>query len=98
MSEKKFPLIFDEVETLNKHWQDARLLTIQIIAEKLSVASSEFNLRSKFSSDLGGDSLDLVEIAIALEKITGIRVNEHLSFNYVLELVDYIYIVKTIET
>jgi acyl carrier protein len=94
MSEKKFPLIFDGVETLNKCWNDARLLTKHILTEKLSVASSEFNIGSKISTDLGGDSLDLVEIAIALEKITGVRVNEHLSFNYVLELIDYIYIVR----
>jgi len=98
MSEKRFPLIFDEFETLNECWRDARLLTKQILSEKLSVASSQFNVASKFSSDLGGDSLDLVEIAINLEKITGIRVNERLSLNYVLELIDYIYIVKIRET
>ena len=93
MLERRFPLILDQVEILNECWRDARLLTKQILTEKLSVASSEFTIGSKISSDLGGDSLDLVEIAIALEKITGTRVNDHLSFNYVLELIDYMYFV-----
>ena len=70
------------------------MLTKQILTEKLSVASSEFTVGSKIYSDLGGDSLDLVEIAIGLEKITGIRVNENLSFSYVSDLIDYIYFVR----
>ena len=97
MSERKFPLVVDEVETLNECWRNARLLSKQILTQKLSVASSEFTISSNIFSDLGGDSLDLVEIAIVLEKIIGIRINERLSFNYVLELIDYIYIVKVRE-
>jgi len=51
MSEKRFPLIFDEFETLNECWRDARLLTKQILSEKLSVASSQFNVASKFKRE-----------------------------------------------
>ena len=94
MSERKLPLVLEEVETLNECWRNARLLSKQILTQKLSVASSEFTIGSNIFSDLGGDSLDLVEVAIVLEKIIGIRINERLSFNYVLELIDYIYIVK----
>nr|YP_009131263.1 acyl carrier protein [Trachydiscus minutus]AIB04051.1 acyl carrier protein [Trachydiscus minutus] len=97
MPEKRFPLVLADVEALNNNWGNLRWLVKQILTEKLSVSRSEFNSGSKISKDLGGDSLDFVEVAIALEKITGIRVNERVPFNYVLELVDYLYFIKTWE-
>ena len=97
MAETRFPTVLGDVEVLNNSWRDARLLTKQILTEKLSVAGSQFTSGSKIAADLGGDSLDLVEIAIALEKITGIRVNERVPFNYVLEIVDYLHFVRTWE-
>ena len=97
MSETRFPSVLADVETLNNRWRDARSLTKQILTEKLSLSRSEFTSESKIAADLGGDSLDLVEIAIALEKITGIRVNERVPFNYVLEIVDYIHFIGTWE-
>nr|YP_009550547.1 acyl carrier protein [Eustigmatophyceae sp. Bat 8/9-7w]QAA11477.1 acyl carrier protein [Eustigmatophyceae sp. Bat 8/9-7w] len=95
MPEKRFPLVLADVEALNNSWGNLRWLVKQIVTEKLSVSRSEFTSGSKISTDLGGDSLDLVEIAIALEKITGIRVNERVPFNHVSEIVDYIYFIKT---
>lgn len=97
MSEKRFPSVLTDAETLNNSWRDTRSLTKQILTEKLSISRSEFNSGSKIAADLGGDSLDLVEIAITLEKITGIRVNERVPFNYVLEIVDYIHFIRTWE-
>ena len=97
MVDTRFPAILSDAENLNLNWRDARLLTKQILTEKLSVARSQFTASSKIAADLGGDSLDLVEIAIALEKITGIRVNERVPFNYVLEIVDYIHFIRTWE-
>ena len=97
MSETRFPTILADVESLNNTWRDARLITKQILTEKLSVAGSRFTSGSKIAADLGCDSLDLVEIAISLEKITGIRVNERVPFNYVLEIVDYLHFIRTWE-
>lgn len=97
MAETKYPTVLSDVEGLNSTWRDARLLTKQILTEKLSVARSKFTSGSKITADLGGDSLDLVEIAIILEKLMGIRVNERVSFNYVLEIVDYLHFIRTWE-
>nr|YP_009550968.1 acyl carrier protein [Eustigmatophyceae sp. Ndem 8/9T-3m6.8]QAA11900.1 acyl carrier protein [Eustigmatophyceae sp. Ndem 8/9T-3m6.8] len=97
MSELRFPTVLSDVESLNNSWRDARLLTKHILTEKLSVSRSQFTSSSKIAADLGGDSLDLVEIAIALEKTTGIRVNERVPFNYVLEIVDYLHFIRTWE-
>ena len=97
MTEKRFPDVLADVENLNNGWRDARLLTKQILTEKLSVSRSEFTSGSKIAADLGGDSLDLVEIAIGLEKITGVRVNERVPFNYVVEIVDYLHFIRTWE-
>nr|YP_009550690.1 acyl carrier protein [Eustigmatophyceae sp. Chic 10/23 P-6w]QAA11620.1 acyl carrier protein [Eustigmatophyceae sp. Chic 10/23 P-6w] len=97
MAENRFPTVLADVEILNSSWRDARLLTKQILTEKLSVSRSQFTAGSKIAADLGGDSLDLVEIAIALEKVTGIRVNERVPFNYVIEIVDYLHFIRTWE-
>jgi acyl carrier protein len=97
MADTRFPKALADVENLNTSWRDARLLTKQILTEKLSVPRAEFTAGSKIAADLGGDSLDLVEIAIALEKITGVRVNERVPFNYVLEIVDYLHFIRTWE-
>lgn len=97
MVQTRFPTLLTDIENLNNSWRYSRLLTKQILTKKLFVSGSQFTSGSKIASDLGGDSLDLVEIAIALEKITGIRVNEHVPFNYVLEIVDYIHFIRTWE-
>jgi len=97
MLEARFPKILSDAESLNSSWKDTRSLTKQILTEKLSVSRAQFTAGSKIAADLGGDSLDLVEITIALEKITGIRVNERVPFNYVLEIVDYLHFIRTWE-
>jgi acyl carrier protein len=97
MSEKRFPETLNEANRLNTGWGEARLLTKYILTEKLSVSRAQFTSVSKIAADLGGDSLDLVEIAIGLEKITGVRVNERVPFNYVVEIVDYLHFVRTWE-
>lgn len=97
MADTRFPIALSDVETLNNSWRDARSLTKQILTEKLSVSRSQFTSASKTAADLGGDSLDLVEIAIAVEKITGVRVNERVPFNYVVDIVDYLHFIRTWE-
>jgi len=97
MADKRFPTALADAENLNTSWRDARLLTKHILKEKLTASRFKFTARSKIATDLGSDSLDLVEIAIALEKITGVRVNERVAFNYVLEIVDYLHFIRTWE-
>ena len=40
----------------------------EVVAEKLSVEEDEVTLESSFIDDLGADSLDLVEMIMALEE------------------------------
>lgn len=43
-----------------------------IIAEQLYIDASEINEESKFVDDLGADSLDIVQMLIAMEKEFGV--------------------------
>jgi acyl carrier protein len=40
----------------------------EVVAEQLSIDVSEIKLESKFTEDLGADSLDVVELVMALEE------------------------------
>ena len=46
----------------------------KIIAEQLGVDESEINPESHFIDDLGADSLDTVELVMALEEEFGIEI------------------------
>ena len=46
----------------------------KIIAEQLGVKDEEIKLESKFTDDLGADSLDTVELVMALEEEFGIEI------------------------
>ena len=48
--------------------------TIEIIAEQLGVKKEEIKGGSSFVDDLGADSLDTVEIVMALEEEFGIEI------------------------
>ena len=54
-----------EFETLKK-----------ILVEQLGVSEDEVTMESTFENDLGADSLDLVEILMALEEEYGFEVSE----------------------
>ncbi len=47
-----------------------------IIADKLSVSEAEVVISAAFRADLGADSLDLVELVMALEEEFGISIPE----------------------
>lgn len=45
-----------------------------ILTEKLGVSESEITENAKLTSDLGADSLDVVELSMEIEKRLGIRI------------------------
>ncbi len=63
-----------------------------VIVEQLSVNESEVKLESKFDSDLGADSLDVVELVMALEEKFEIEIpdEEAEKISTVKDVVDYI--------
>ena len=46
----------------------------EIIAERLSVDAEEVELNTSFKDDLGADSLDIVELVMALEEEFGTEI------------------------
>lgn len=48
----------------------------KIIAEQLSLNEEEINMDSSFLDDLGADSLDVVEIIMALEEEFDIEISD----------------------
>jgi acyl carrier protein len=46
----------------------------KVIAEQLGVAEADFTVNSSFVADLGADSLDTVELVMALEDEFGIDI------------------------
>ena len=64
----------------------------EIIVEQLSVDSSKVNEEASFVNDLGADSLDTVELVMALEEEFGIEIPDEDAekITTVKEAVDYI--------
>ncbi len=64
----------------------------EIIAEKLSVKKEDVKNESNIAEDLGADSLDLVEILMALEDTFGISIPDEAipQIKTIKELVDFI--------
>jgi len=53
---------------------DVRDRIIKIIKEQLNVKESEIKLEASFVDDLGADSLDTVELLMAMEEEFGIEI------------------------
>lgn len=64
----------------------------EIIADKLGIETSEIKPESKFSEDLGADSLDLFEVVMGLEEAFEVSIdNEDLDqIKTVQDAMDYI--------
>ena len=48
----------------------------KIVAEQLNVDESEITMDSSFIDDLGADSLDTVELVMALEEEFGVEISD----------------------
>ncbi|MDR1061010.1 MAG: acyl carrier protein [Clostridiales bacterium] len=64
----------------------------KIIVDQLGVEESDISLESSFIDDLGADSLDIVELIMALEEEFGIEIpdNDAEKIATVGDAVDYI--------
>ena len=49
---------------------------IQIVSDKLALDPEQISAESKFAEDLGADSLDVVELLMALEDEFGLTIDE----------------------
>ena len=49
---------------------------IAVVADQLSVDASEIRAESSFQDDLGADSLDLVELIMAMEEEFGVEISD----------------------
>ncbi|SBS92101.1 acyl carrier protein, putative (ACP) [Plasmodium malariae] len=64
----------------------------QIISKQLSVEEDKIQTDSNFTKDLGADSLDLVELIMALEEKFSITISDQdaLKINTVQDAIDFI--------
>jgi len=64
----------------------------EVVVEQLNVNADEVKLESKFVEDLGADSLDVVELVMALEEKFEIEIpdDEAEKIATVKDVVDYI--------
>ena len=64
----------------------------QIVCKTLNVSREKVLLESRFVDDLGGDSLDTVEMILELEDRLGIEIPEEVAENLdsVQKVVDYL--------
>lgn len=63
-----------------------------IIAQELGVAEEKITLEARLSEDLGADSLDAVELIMAIEDEFNIEVNDEAAqkIHQVKDIVDYV--------
>jgi acyl carrier protein len=64
----------------------------EVVAEQLSVSAEEIKEESKFVEDLGADSLDVVELVMALEEKFDIEIPDSEAENIatVKDAIDFI--------
>lgn len=63
-----------------------------LIVQELGVESEKVTLEARLADDLGADSLDAVELIMAIEEEFGIEVNDEAAqqINQVKDIVEYV--------
>jgi acyl carrier protein len=91
LSSKDFILI-QQALSINPNQADIFEKVRDIVANKLSLDGSKITPQSNFANDLGVDSLDAVELVMALEEQFNIKVPEEVTekMTTIQEAVDYI--------
>ena len=71
---------------------DITARVINVVAEQLSVEAAEIRPESSFQDDLGADSLDLVELIMAMEEEFDIKIDDEAAqkLKTVQKAVDFI--------
>lgn len=79
------------MENINKDQIEKQIR--KIVAEQLGLDESEVKKESSFQEDLGADSLDSVELVMALEEAFGCEIpdEEAEKLTTVQKAVDYVY-------
>lgn len=72
-------------------WRLCNLMIADLVEDKLGYEKNNLKLTDKLSSDVGADSLDIVELALFLEKVGGIPIHEGIQFERTSDLVDYVF-------
>jgi len=64
----------------------------EIIAEELGIEEEEINIDSDLSEDLGADSLDAIELIMAIEEVFDIEIadSEATKIKSVSDIVNYL--------
>jgi acyl carrier protein len=64
----------------------------EVVADKLDVDASKITPEASFANDLGADSLDVVELVMALEEEFGVEIpdEEAEKLQTVQDVVDYV--------
>lgn len=89
----RFSLTAQSNEDISQMSQDDILTKVtKIVAEQLEVEASEVKAESNFVNDLGADSLDTVELVMALEEEFDIEIPDEAAegITTVQEAVNYI--------
>lgn len=84
-----------EIEKEEKRKIESRVK--KIVAKQLDVSEPEIKTKSSFANDLGADSLDMVELVMAMEDEFGIDIpDEQAEKITTVELaIDFCYLQKT---
>lgn len=81
------------VDALNKDQVQERVFNVLKAFDKVTSTHPEFKPSSSFTSDLGLDSLDVVEVIMAVEEEFGIEIPDEAadSFKTPQEVIEYVH-------